>query len=85
MKDYQMTIFICNNCGKSFCWEADFNAEQCPNCRSESLITDECTIASVFNIMAHTLDSFTKSGDKNVVSIINDYFKSNNNNNDSEK
>ena len=80
-----MAIFVCNNCGKSFCWKADFNAEQCPNCRSESLTTDECTIASVFNIMAYTLDCFAKDGDKNVVSIINDYFRSNNNNNDSEK
>lgn len=80
-----MAIFICNNCGKSFCWQADFNAEQCPNCRSESLNADECTVASIFNIMAHTLDSFTKGGDRNVVSIISNYFDSNSNNNDSKK
>jgi DNA-directed RNA polymerase subunit RPC12/RpoP len=80
-----MEIFVCSNCGKSFCWEANFNAEQCPNCRSENLITDKCTIASAFNIMSHTLNSFVNDGEKNVISIIDDYFKSNNNNNDPEK
>lgn len=80
-----MDIFLCSNCGKTFCWESEHNAEQCPNCRCEVLITDKCTIASVFNVMSYTLDSFAKSGDKNVVSIINNYNNSTDNNNNSKK
>lgn len=46
-----MKIFICNNCSKSYCWEGSYIDMQCPNCRSQELVTDECTIASLINYL----------------------------------
>ena len=66
-----MKLFVCNNCGKSFCWDSDFNAFQCPYCRCENLITDNCTIASLLNMLSKTLDSFVKDGSvKNILTIM---------------
>lgn len=62
-----MKIFICNNCTKSFCWEGKYSDMQCPKCRSQDLITDECVIASLINYLFINADKNFKNflGDKN--------------------
>ena len=46
-----MKIFIYNNCTKSYCWEGEDSDMQCPNCRSQDLVVDECMIASLINYL----------------------------------
>lgn len=82
-----MDIAMCNDCGKCYCWVWD-TADvplQCPNCRSERIITDKCTIASVMNVLTKVTDNFMKSLESkekpDVMYVINSCINNSNNNN----
>lgn len=59
----KIDIAMCNDCSKCYCWEWDTKdiTLQCPHCRSENIITDKCTIASVMNMLNKATEYFVKA------------------------